>query len=60
MTTKQSSPSRDADKYIVRFPSGMRDEVKRQAAENGRTINAEIIYRLKKGGIVCNGQPTTA
>lgn len=60
MSNKQGAPSRDADKYIVRFPAGMRDEVRRQAAENGRTINAEIIYRLKKGGIACNDQPTTA
>lgn len=58
MSTK--SPAQTADKYVVRFPKGMRQEIKRQAAENGRTINAEIIYRLKKGGIACNDQPTTA
>jgi hypothetical protein len=49
-----------ADKYVVRFPDGMRQEIKRLAAENGRTINAEIIYRLKKGGIASNDQPKTA
>lgn len=43
-----SSPSITADKYMVRFPDGMREEIKRIASENERTINGEIVYRLKK------------
>lgn len=39
--------SQDADKYIVRFPSGMRDRIKAAAAANGRSLNAEIVQRLQ-------------
>lgn len=35
------------DKYVVRFPDGMRDQLKQLASENGRSLNAEIIYRLQ-------------
>lgn len=42
----QDTPSRKLDQYIVRFPDGMRDELKRVAGENGRSLNAEIIHRL--------------
>lgn len=42
----QDSPSRKQDQYIVRFPDGMRDRLKDAAAENGRSMNAEIIQRL--------------
>ncbi|ATQ79194.1 hypothetical protein CR152_30180 [Massilia violaceinigra] len=42
----QNSPSRDADKYIVRFPPGMRDRVTEAAKLSGRSMNAEIIQRL--------------
>lgn len=34
------------DKYIVRMPDGMRDELKALAAKSGRSLNAEIVYRL--------------
>lgn len=36
------------DKYVVRFPEGMRDELKALAAENGRSLNAEIVLRLRE------------
>ena len=42
-----SSTSNTADKYVIRFPEGMRDALKKVAAENERTMNGEIIYRLK-------------
>lgn len=35
------------DKFMLRFPDGMRDRIKEAAAENGRSMNAEIIYRLQ-------------
>lgn len=44
----QQSESRDADKYIVRFPDGMRDEIAASAKANNRSMNAEIIARLEK------------
>lgn len=35
------------DKYIVRFPEGMRDRLKEAAKTNNRTLNAEIVTRLE-------------
>lgn len=35
------------DKYIVRFPEGMRDRLKAEAKANNRTLNAEIVARLE-------------
>lgn len=42
----QDTPSRKLDQYIVRFPDGMRDRLKKAAAENKRSLNAEIVARL--------------
>lgn len=36
----------DQDKYVLRFPDGMRDRLKDEAAKNGRSLNAEIVFRL--------------
>ena len=44
MTTEREPQT--ADKYIVRFPDGMRDRLKEEAKSNNRTLNAEIISRL--------------
>ena len=35
-----------SDKFIVRLPDGMRDELKAAAVANGRTMNAEIVARI--------------
>lgn len=37
----------DQDRYIVRFPDGMRDRLKDAAASNKRSMNAEIVARLE-------------
>ncbi len=51
----QDTPSRKLDQYIIRFPDGMRDEIKRLAAEDGRSMNAQIIellnFALKNSGL---------
>jgi len=39
---------RESDQFNLRFPDGMRDELKELAAKNGRSLNAEIIVRLKE------------
>lgn len=39
-------PSDAADKFIVRLPPGMRDNIADAAKANGRSMNAEIIHRL--------------
>lgn len=44
----QDSPSRKLDQYIVRFPDGMRDQIKASAQKNMRSMNAQIIYLLSK------------
>ncbi|MCY1664591.1 Arc family DNA-binding protein [Rhizobium sp. SL86] len=36
------------DKFMLRFPEGMRDRIRQAADENGRSMNAEIIHRLEQ------------
>lgn len=45
-----------ADKFLLRFPTGMRDQLKSDAATNGRSLNAEILFRLER----FNGKGTGA
>ena len=40
--------SRTADKFVVRLPDGMRELIFDVAKENHRSMNSEIIDRLKK------------
>ena len=37
----------EQEKYIVRFPDGMRERLKEAASKNQRSLNAEIIHRLQ-------------
>ncbi|MDY7841587.1 Arc family DNA-binding protein [Aeromonas caviae] len=39
---------RDWDKFMVLLPPGFRERVKELAKENGRSMNAEIVQRLKE------------
>ncbi len=43
---KKPYPSEVLDRYIVRFPAGMRDRVAESAKRHGRSMNAEIIHIL--------------
>lgn len=43
----QDTPSRKLDQYIVRFPDGMRDQLKAEAERSKRSLNAEIVARLE-------------
>ncbi|CAN7143533.1 Arc family DNA-binding protein [Rhizobium sp. LjRoot254] len=36
------------EQYIVRMPDGMRERIKEIAAENRRSMNAEIVVMLEK------------
>ena len=38
--------SRTADKFVVRLPNGMREQVAEVARRNHRSMNSEIIDRL--------------
>lgn len=46
-TDQEPFPSQVADKYVIRFPDGMRDMLKEAASANNRTLNAEIVARLQ-------------
>lgn len=36
------------DKFVVRFPDGMRERIAAAAAASGRSMNAEIVHRLSE------------
>lgn len=40
--------SKNADQYMLRLPSGLRDQVAKLAGENGRSMNTEIIEAIEK------------
>ncbi|WP_370466614.1 Arc family DNA-binding protein [Comamonas thiooxydans] len=47
-TTKSRSSA--ADKYVLRFhEDGLRGELKVRAAHNQRSLNAEILFLIKRG-----------
>jgi hypothetical protein len=48
MPKLKKSPGRGSDQFVLRFPDGMRDRIASLAAENGRSMNAEIISRLEQ------------
>lgn len=37
---------RGTDQFVLRLPPGLRDTLKRQAADNQRSLNAEIVFHL--------------
>lgn len=40
-------PSAKQDQFVLRFPDGMRDRIKRKAEQNGRSMNEEIVRTLE-------------
>jgi len=48
MTKDRAYPSRTADQFVVRFPDGMRNEISEAAVTNGRSMNTEIVHRLRQ------------
>lgn len=47
MAKREAFPSEKLDQYMLRFPDGMRERLKDEAAKNKRSLNAEIIARLE-------------
>lgn len=43
---KSVFPSDRAERFLIRFPEGMRDQIAEAAKTSGRSMNAEIIARL--------------
>lgn len=41
------TPSESQDKFIVRLPDGMREQLKAASEANNRTMTAELVARLK-------------
>lgn len=39
--------TRESDRFIVRLPDGMRDQLATSAKESGRSMNAEVVARLQ-------------
>jgi plasmid stability protein len=44
----QDTPSRHADKAMLRMPDGMRDRLRSAAAANNRTMNAEVVAAIEQ------------
>lgn len=42
----QTFPSREANKFIVRMPDGMRGRIAASAKRNHRSMNSEIVHHL--------------
>lgn len=40
--------SRTADKFVVRMPDGLREQIQEVAGDNHRSMNGEIIHRLER------------
>ncbi|WP_322886616.1 Arc family DNA-binding protein [Sinorhizobium medicae] len=40
--------AQDADKLMIRLPEGLRQKIKVAAALNERSMNAEVVYHLKR------------
>ncbi len=38
--------TQNQDKFVLRFPHGMRERIKAEAANNNRSMNAEIIQAM--------------
>lgn len=44
---KKNYPSENQERFIVRLPDGMRDQIAVVAKDNNRSMNAEIVARLQ-------------
>jgi hypothetical protein len=47
MMARPKYPSEEKDKFMVRFPNGLRDKIAEVALQHGRSSNSEIIMRLE-------------
>lgn len=45
--TKPKRAPQQGDKYILRFPEGMRERIAEAAKANNRSMNAEILARIE-------------
>lgn len=59
MSEDEKPVGRASDKFMLRFPDGMRDQIAAAAKESGRSMNAEIVHRLSRsfGGALDADEP---
>lgn len=38
----------NTDQIMLRLPKGLRDVIKKTAVDNERTMNAEVVYHLRR------------
>lgn len=48
MSEREKYPSEAAERFQVRLPEGMRDQLRDAAEANNRSMNAEIVARLSR------------
>lgn len=48
MDKSRPTVPKSADQVNIRLPEGMRERIKQEADENGRSINTEIARRLER------------
>jgi hypothetical protein len=49
MSTPKKQPFVQAgEKYLIRFPEGLRDRIASAAKDNSRSMNAEIVARIER------------
>jgi len=46
--TEKKYPSDKQDKFMLRMPEGMREQIRLSAEHYGRSMNAEIVARLRE------------
>lgn len=46
---KNTKTHRSSEQFTLRFPDGMRNQIKAMAEANRRTANAEIIFLIERG-----------
>lgn len=51
-------PSETQERFIVRFPDGMRDRIAVAAKANNRSMNAEIVARLEQSMQIDQATPS--
>lgn len=47
MVMAENAPSRSLDKFMVRLPEGMREQLAASARANRRSMNAELVVHLE-------------
>lgn len=43
-----SRPPHEQDKFVIRLPEGMRHTIKEAAAQNRRSMNAEMVFHWER------------